>query len=113
MMKGAKASPPPAEPAAKPASLTPGMAALLRGGNGGPKPEDQPQEPLPPPAAPEAVLGKRWLRASLWLADMLLLGLAGRLVFQAGGTFGFLEIALCVVAVLLGAWLSCLALWLD
>ena len=113
MMKGAKASPPPREPVAEPASLTPGMAALLRRDNGGPKPEDQPQEPPLPPAAPERQNGRRWLRTSLWLADALLLGLAARLVFQAGRSFGFLEAALCVVAVLLGAWLSCQALWLD
>ena len=104
MMKGAKTSPPPTEPAAEPASLTPGMAALLRRGNGGPKPEDQPQEPPPPPAAPERPRGRHWLRTSLWLADVLLLGLAVRLVFQPGGSFGFIEAALCVVAVLLGVF---------
>jgi len=47
------------------------------------------------------------------VTELLLFALAARLVFTANGHFGFLEIALCVIAVGMGAWLSCLALWRD
>ena len=35
---------------------------------------------------------------------------AARLVFKSSAPLSFLETALCVVAVMMGAWLSCLAL---
>jgi hypothetical protein len=46
------------------------------------------------------------------VADLLLLALAARLV-SAKGHIGFVEVALCVVALGLGAWLTCLAIWKD
>jgi hypothetical protein len=55
----------------------------------------------------------RSIKISLIVADVLLLALAARMVLKAEGHFGFIEIALCVVALGLGAWLSCLALWRD
>ena len=113
MMKGAKGPPREGERAPEPASLTPGIAALLRRGNGEPKTEGQPPAPPQPAAPPGPTRGRRRLRISLWLADLLLLGLAARLVFRAHGSLGTLEAVLCVVALLLGAWLSCQALWLD
>jgi hypothetical protein len=112
-MKGAKGPPSEEEQAAEGGSLTPGMAALLRPGNGEPKAIHQGEEPQPPPVPLETLRRRRWLRTSLWLADVLLVALAARLVFQRGGAFGFMEALLCVVAVVLGAWLSCLALWSD
>jgi len=94
----------------KKAELSPGMAALVRGG----------QEPAGPEALPEPRVstpglrrGKRLLKGSLILADLLLLGLAIYLVFRSQGTFGFVEVTLCVIAVVMGSWLTCLALWLE
>ena len=116
LMKGAKESPQRAEGEAQPTSVTPGMAALLRVGNGGPKPETQSPHGTPPsqsepPVSPGAARRGKWvLRVSLFAADALLLGLAARLVFKSSGPLSFLETALCVVAVMMGAWLSCLAL---
>jgi hypothetical protein len=128
LMKAAK--PPPAEdPASQPPTLSPGMAALLRRGNAPSKPPahrhteadsgeksgaSQTPDILPADAGTPAASGhKRVLRASLIVADVLLVGLAARMVFKSGGHFGFIETALCVVALLIGAWLACLALWLD
>lgn len=112
-MEEVKAPSPSGETASQPPSLSPGMATLLSGGNGADKPSSSAapaaQEPLPP--AP--LRGKRLLQTSLFLADLLLLGLTMWLIFKTQGPFGFIGTALCVVAVILGAWLSCLALWLD
>ena len=105
------------EPSAAPASgdqprgLSPGMATLLRGDNcsptnGAAQTEGQSQIAEKPGS-------KRMLRASLVLADLLLFALAARLVFRSHGHFGFIEVMLCIVAVGLGAWLSCLAIRRD
>ncbi len=104
-----KPSPSSEQPAGTPAKLSPGMATLLRAGNG--HQEKLPTEPGEP--ARRVPKSRRLLRLSLCLADVLLLGLAARLAFKNGGSFGWLEIALCSIAVLIGAWLTCLALWLD
>jgi len=53
------------------------------------------------------------LQASLWVADLVLLGLAALFVFRAEAGLGFLEILLCASAIILGAWLACLALLLE
>ncbi len=95
--------------------LTPGMATLLRG-SGGPKTEtkDQPPangQPSAPPTTPAS--RSRAVQISLIVADALLLALAARIVLKSNGHLGFIESALCVVALGLGAWLSCLALWRD
>jgi len=114
-MKGAKAWHRPAEVSVREPKVTPGMAALLRGGNGEPSAEQQPApETRSALATPGRTPGnKRLLQVSLWLADVVLIGLAARLVFQSSGSFGFLEAALCVAAVTVGAWLGCLAFWLE
>ena len=94
----------------KKAQLSAGMAVLLRGGNEAAKPEAPPE-----PRASTVGLhrGKRLLKGSLILADLLLLVLVIYLVFKSHGTFGFVEISLCVIAVVMGSWLTCLALWLE
>jgi hypothetical protein len=93
-------------------SLSPGMATLLKAGNGGPKPQERsPTEPALEESARSGARDRRSLRISLVLADLLLVGLAASLVFKSGGHFGFIETLLCVAALALGAWLSCLALW--
>jgi len=100
LMEEAKASPPSNEPAAQPTSLSPGMATLLRGANG------TAQAPYPQPN----LRHKRVLQVSLLLADLLLLGLALWLSLKGRGAFGTVGLVLCVLSVVLGAWLSCLAL---
>jgi hypothetical protein len=96
------------------------MATLLQGNkkeaNGGdqklteqqtdPRTEQHQQGPLP--AAP---LGYRKLiRISLFIADALLFALAARVAFKSGGSFGFSEAALCASALLMGAWLTVVAI---
>src|SRR2546425_11761154 len=108
-MKEAKE--PPAAPTSgdQPPSLSPGIATLLRGPNGGStNPEAQTEAQSQVAEKPGR---KRMLRASLVLADLLLFALAARLVFRSHGHFGFIEVALCLAALGLGAWLSCLAIW--
>ncbi len=114
-MKGAKASPPSSERADEPATLSPGVASLLRGANGESKSPSSHPGPsgLDSSAPPGRSRSRRLLRASLFLADLLLLTFAARLIFHAEGPLGLASIALGVVAVLLGAWLTCLALWLE
>src|SRR4051812_37164948 len=73
----------------KPASLTPGVAALLKGLNGQPK-----AEPTQPhiPAPPKLLVGKRVLQFSLLLADVLLLALVAGIIFMPGHRLGFIQI---------------------
>ncbi len=78
-----------------------GVDLLLRGRNG----EGQP--------TPEQQQRKRLIQFSLVVADLLLFGLAALLIVKAGGRLGFIEIAVSVLALALGAWLSCLAIWLK
>jgi hypothetical protein len=74
----------------------------------------KPEAPKEPRASTAGLhRGKRLLKGSLILADLLLLGLVIYLVFRSHGTFGFVEISLCVIAVMMGSWLTCLALWLE
>jgi len=93
------------------------MATLFRGSNANAKPERKDQAQPPPNGEPSAqstpTTRSRAVRISLIVADALLLALAARLVIKANGHLGFIEIALCAVALGLGAWLSCLALWRD
>lgn len=93
---------------------TPGMATLLRVGNGGPKPEEKVAPTTEESAqAQKRKEWKRLVKLSLVLADVLLVLLAAWLVFKSGGRFGAMEILLCGAALGLGAWLSCLALWRE
>jgi hypothetical protein len=122
LMKGLQAASSSAEHAASSARLSPGMAKLLRGDNGAPGHSQRPgstTEAASPvghgpdvPTASSALLHrrrKRLLRASLLLADLVLFVMAARgMRHRPVGVGG---IALCVLAVALGAWLTCLALW--
>jgi len=114
LMKEAKTSSASSEPATEPASVSPGLATLLRRSNGeGRTPESGPA-PGPEPATPPLPFRRRrLLQASLLLADVLLLALAMLCIFKGRAPFGFIGIVLCVIAVALGAWLSCLAFWLE
>jgi len=95
--------------------VTPGMAALLRGGNGEPKePHSDDKSQLTDEESLPATLRKRKLiQASMFIADILLIGLVARLAFVSHGHFGLVEVALCILAIAIGAWLSCLALWMK
>ena len=107
---------PPAEERKDGVRVTPGLATLLRGT--APKPAEEVKtqvEPKPngaPAQSERSVTKHRAVRISLVVADLLLLALAARLV-SAKGHIGFVEVALCVVALGLGAWLTCLAIWKD
>jgi hypothetical protein len=80
--------------------------------------------PTPGPGAPDSdgasprafwslPAGKRLIRGSLVLADITLVGLVVAYVVTTRHHFGLLETAVCVLAMGLGAWLACLALWLE
>jgi hypothetical protein len=109
-MKEAKNPSPESENAPKPASLSPGMATLLQGGNGA-EAKAEPKLETPPVPSPEMRQRPLLIRGSLLIADGLLVGLAVRLVTRNGGHLGFAGIALCILAFLVGAWLTCLAIW--
>ena len=97
--------------------LTPGVGALLRGGNsqtatagGGVSRENLgPMPAVAPPATAVAPVAGRSLKLPLLVADLLLLGLVGVLLLRGDGRPGGLELALGLVAVAVGAWLGCLA----
>lgn len=114
LLKEAKGGPRTPESGQENLPLSPGMATLLKAGNGGAKPEPATQtEPKPDADPAQAKDWKKIVKPSLVLADILLLFLAARLVFRSGGHFGVVEILLCVAGVGLGAWLSCLAIWRE
>ena len=124
-MKEENAPPRAAGFASSPSVLSPGMATLLRGRNGGEPHAVATQPPLLasepeanganaiPAVSAEPVPRRRHLQMALALADLLLLVLAARLAWWSSGPLGLLGIALCVVAVATGAWLACLAIWLE
>ena len=93
------------------AKVTPGMAALLRGGNGEGKEPTNKAETAEDLAA--RARKRMLIQASLFVADILVIGLVARLAFVSHGKFGVIEVALSILALALGAWLSCLALWLK
>jgi len=97
------------------AKVTPGMAALLRGGNGennGPHPAGKSQLVEEEDSA-RRTRNRVLIQASLFVADLLVIGLVARLAFVSHGKFGLVEVALSILALAGGAWLSCLALWLK
>jgi hypothetical protein len=114
LMKERTASASPQNPPEKP-QVTPGMAALLRGGNGEAKEQrSRDQSQFVDEESRAATVRKRKLiQASMFVADILLIGLVSRLAFVSHGHFGFIEVALGTLALGIGAWLSCLALWLK
>ena len=108
---------------AKPGTLSPGMATLLRGNGHQKGAEAEPRrENAPPPEEvmarpnplnPEEVAIRRLYQVSLILADSLLLGLAAWIALSARGQFGILHAVLCAASVSVGCWLTCLALWME
>ena len=123
LLKSAQPPPDSTQTGGQSSTVTPGMAALLRVDQEG-KPASSPatkseskpagEDPSPPtPAAPPAeVPFTKWMfRASLIFADLLLFGLAAWLILKGGHPLSWLQIALCILAVAMGAWLTCLGLW--
>jgi hypothetical protein len=119
------AEPPPAstQTGGQSSTVTPGMAALLRVDQEG-KPASSPAannepklagaDPGPSSAAapPAEVPFTKWMfRVSLIFADLLLFGLAAWLILKGGHPLSWLQLALCILAVAMGAWLTCLGLW--
>jgi hypothetical protein len=127
-MKGKDAPPPAADFATPPAVLSPGMASLLRqrhdeGTNtlptqltlveAGPEATQTTEAEPIPGVSTEPATPRRPLQVALVLGDVLLLLLAARLAWGAHGPLGIIGIVLCVAAVATGAWLACLAIWLE
>jgi len=110
-MKEANPSSPPKDSSvpAQPANISPGMAALLRQESEVAKSGEPKQEPALHDDKAAAAQNRAVLKTSLVVADVLLVLLAACLALRKG-SFGFLEISLCVIALALGAWLTCLAI---
>ena len=110
-MKEGRASPASSEPKNPAADLSPGMGVLLRGGNGTPKGADQSENSQI--ISHRNARWKKLIQISLILADLVLLGLAGRLALKANGPLGSTDLAFCIIALVLGAGLTCLAFGWD
>ena len=104
---------PPAEKSAPDSpSISPGVGALLRGANGFRKTQNE-SEAEAKLAQRQATPQKRLIQAALVGSDVLLLGLAARLAWKVSGPLDVGDLTLCLVALILGAALSCLAFWLE
>ncbi len=96
--------------AANPAASSTGVAILVRGAAAEVKDVSEPK-----PAAcriPNRGV-RRLVQVSLVLGDLALLGLALCLALRRDARPGWEETALGVLSLTFGAWLSCLALWLE
>ena len=115
-------SPAATEPTKSSPPLTPGVGALLRGGNGREAARENSVTTTAPTPTPVGAAGRntsaamtnaptdgRSLKLPLLVADLLLLGLVGVLLLRGDGRPGVLELSLGLAAVGVGAWLGCLA----
>ena len=99
-----QANPPAASASSQPSANAPrGVASLLKAQH---TQEEEPKAPSVPLPHPHRNLA----RVSLWAADMLLLGVAAYMAFGTGEPLSAARILLCILALLMGAWLSLLAL---
>ncbi|MGH7969426.1 MAG: hypothetical protein ACREIC_11935 [Limisphaerales bacterium] len=105
-----KPASPPVLPGAEEERLSPGIGALLRGGNGGDKAENGEGQRA---AVPRMSRKRRLVQGSLVFADILLLVAASDILLRRGATVGPAETGLCIAFVFAGASLSCLAIWLG
>ena len=97
----------PATPGTPP-KVTLGVATLISGN----RPPESSAAPAPSPASPEtlaAVAHGTRLRWMLVAADLLLCGMAATIMLRRTSPVRPEEAALCVAAILLGAWLGCSA----
>ena len=109
---GARTDSPDASTGPEEVSVDPGLGSLLRGGKSN---EVPPAETTDAAAnlVPAHARQTRLIQCSLIGADVLLIGLAGLIVFKRTAPLGAGEVLLCFAAVALGAWLSCLAVMLG
>ena len=99
-----QANPPAASSASQPgANVSRGVASLLKAQPGEEETPKEPSARLPHPH-------KNLARISLWAADALLLGVAAYLTFGTGEPLSAARILLCLAALIMGAWLSVLAI---
>lgn len=104
---------PPAEKSASnPAHISSGVSTLLRGTNGFKKVQNESESAQALPRR-QTMPEKRLVQAFLVGGDLLLLGLAARLAWKTGGPLEIGDLMLCLIALILGAAFSCLALWLE
>jgi len=100
-----QANPPGAPASSQPSANGPrGVASFLKT-----QPSQEEEEPKEQPVQvphPHRSLA----RVSLWAADLLLLGVAAYMTFGTGEPLSAARILLCIVALLMGGWLSILAL---
>lgn len=68
---------------------------------------------VPALGANEVVAWRRLVQGSLIGTDAFLAGIAAYLAFSNKHPFGFIEAMVCLLAILAGCWLTCLALWLE
>jgi len=111
LMKEVNQLPPSGESPLKSSNASPGVGALLRGGNEPQKSKTQ-SESETRSRGPK-ITQTRLLQAALVAGDALLLGLVARLVLLKGGPLETSDLVLCLLALILGAGLTCLALWLQ
>ena len=100
-----QAKPPAASASTQPGGIGPrGVASFLKT-----QPSQEEEEPKEQPVqVPHP--HRNLARLSLWSADLLLLGVAAYMAFGTGEPLSPARILLCIVALLMGAWLSILAL---
>lgn len=119
-------SDPKAAPTSKTPGMTPGVAALFKVGEA--KPHRESHEPsataeppdtaihrkIHPPSHNPGLAGRRRLvKVSLIAADISIVGLVAWLLLGSSKPLTNLEILISVLAMVFGAWLTCLALFLD
>jgi hypothetical protein len=104
--------PPTENSASNPPKRSAGVGVLLRGANGF---EEKQNAAEPAQTAPRRrpIPEKRLIQAALVGGDVLLLGLAARLAWKASGPMGTGDLLLCLIALFVGAALTCLAFWLE
>ena len=108
---------PKADSAPKTPAMTPGVATLFQGGKaaaygklpntGAGRGANEEQAATLPPKV------RRTVKISLIAGDAAILGLVAWLLLGSGKPLTSIEILISVLAVVLGAWLTCLALFLD
>jgi hypothetical protein len=108
---------PKADSAPKPPVMTPGVATLFQGGkteSGGKRPEnDGEKDGARLQGLPTGPGTRRMVKVSLIAGDFVILCLVAWLLLGSGKPLTSIEILISVLAVVLGAWLTCLALFLD
>jgi len=107
---------PPAASAPKTPVMTPGVATLFQGSraaNPSQSTRDNPPETIESKTSVTHSSIRKTIKVSLVAGDLAILGLVAWLLLGSGKPLTTTEILICALAVVLGAWLTCLALYLD